>query len=122
MYTIKRATLEGLLEAAANTYPNEFFALLGSSRKNNVIDEVVIVPAVYGRSHTLVKTGHIPLDLKVMGSIHSHPGPSAKPSKADLHSFPAFGSIHLIISHPFSMNSVAAYDVAGHRIEVKVAE
>ena len=122
MASIKRATLEGLLGAAKNTYPNEFFALLGSRHRNNIVDEVVVVPAVYGKRHALVKTGLVPLDFSILGSVHSHPGPSNRPSRADLHSFPRFGSIHLIISLPFTMETVGAYDSKGRGIELEVVE
>ena len=122
MIEIKSATLGGLLEAARNTFPNEFFALLGSRRRNNLIDEVIVVPAIYGRAHTLVKSGFIPVDFNIAGSVHSHPTSSNKPSKADLHSFPVFGSIHLIISYPFTIENVSAYDSGGRSREFRVVE
>jgi len=119
---IKKGTIEGLLEAAKNTYPKEFFALLGSTRKNNTVDEVIIVPAVYGTHHALVKSGYYPLDFKAVGSVHSHPGPSNKPSKADIHSFPSFGRIHLIISFPFNLENVKAFNIEGKELELGVVE
>jgi len=122
MIRVKRATLEGILEAARNTYPNEFFALLGSSHRSNVIDEVIVVPAVYGKTHALVKSWLKPVDFSIMGSVHSHPGPSNRPSKADLHSFPSFGRIHFIISYPFNLESASAYDSTGKKLEWAVAE
>lgn len=122
MIQIKRSTLRGLLYAASNTYPNEFFALLGSRHRNNEIDEVIVVPAIYGRVHTLIKSSLIPIDFKIVGSVHSHPTSQSKPSRADLHSFPVFGSIHLIIPYPFTIESVQAYDSGGRKIELKVVE
>lgn len=122
MILIKRVTLEGLLQAARNTYPNEFFALLGSKHRNEVIDEVIVVPAIYGRAHALIKSGYIPVDFNIVGSVHSHPTHSNKPSKADLHSFPAFGKIHLIISYPFTMESINAYDSSGRKTGWRVVE
>jgi len=119
---IKKDTIEGLLEAAKNTYPKEFFALLGSTRKNNTIDEVIIVPAVYGTQHALVKGGHYPLDFNSVGSVHSHPGPSNKPSRADIHSFPSFGRVHLIISFPFNLENVKAFNVNGKEVELDVVQ
>ena len=96
--------------------------MLGSTRKNNTVDEVIMVPAVYGTHHALVKSGHYPLDFNAVGSVHSHPGRSNKPSKADLHSFPKFGSVHLIIAYPFNLESVQAFDVNGREIELEVVE
>ncbi len=122
MISIKRATLEGLLEAARNTYPNEFFALLGSTHRNSTIDEVVMVPTVYGKAHAIIKSGLVPVDFNIIGSIHSHPGNSNKPSVADLHSFPSFGSVHFIISYPFTIERINVYSARGKELEWKVVE
>ncbi len=122
MISIKRATLEGLLEAARNTYPNEFFALLGSTHRNNVIDEVIVVPAVYGQRHTIIRSGLVPLDFNAVGSVHSHPGNSSRPSVADLHSFPSFGRVHFIISYPFTIESTNAYSASGKELEWRTVE
>lgn len=122
MILIKRATLEGLLEAASNTYPNEFFALLGSTHRNNVIDEVIVVPAVYGKRHTIIRSGLMPLDFNVTGSVHSHPGNSNRPSVADLHSFPGFGSVNFIISYPFTIESTNAYSASGKELKWGIVE
>ncbi len=122
MIEIKKGTIEGLLEAAKNTYPKEFFALLGSTGKNNTIDEVIIVPAVYGTQHALVKGGYYPLDFNAVGSVHSHPGSSNKPSKADIHSFPSFGRIHLILSFPYNLENAKAFSAEGKELELEVVE
>ncbi len=116
MLRIKRAILEGLLDAAKNTYPNEFFALLGSRNRNGVIDEVVVVPAVFGKQHAIVK-GRIPVDFSIIGSVHSHPGRSNMPSQADIRSFPSFGKVHFIISFPFNIENVNVVDLRGKKTE-----
>jgi len=121
MIFIKRNVLETIIEASKNTFPKEFFALLGSTDKR-VIDEVVVVPAVYGYGHTLIKTGLLPLDFNIVGSVHSHPGPSNMPSNADIKSFATFGQIHLIIAWPFNMNTIEVYDVAGKKLEWEAVE
>jgi len=122
MVKIKRATIEGLMEASRNTYPNEFFALIGSKHRNSIIDDVIIVPAVYGKTHAIIKTSLIPIDFSIMGSIHSHPGRNNNPSRADIHSFPAFGSIHFIISYPFTSESTRSFDVKGNEIKWEAIE
>ncbi|MCX8189647.1 MAG: Mov34/MPN/PAD-1 family protein [Candidatus Diapherotrites archaeon] len=121
MLKIKRSLLECISEAAKNTYPREFFALLGRS-KNEVIDELIVVPSVYGKTHVLVKSHLIPIDSKIAGSVHSHPANSSKPSAEDIGSFPIFGEVHLIISWPFSIENIKAYDVFGKEIHWVVVE
>lgn len=105
--------------AAGNTYPDEFFSLLGGDRKRLLIDELVVVPAIYGRNYTLIKTYLMPFDSRIMGSVHSHPGHSAKPSPGDLNTFERFGNIHLIICQPFNIGDIAAYDRSGNRVEFR---
>jgi len=46
VYQIKKQTLESIIMAARNVYPNEFFSMLGG--KNRTIEELVVVPATYG--------------------------------------------------------------------------
>lgn len=121
MIQIKRHVIETIIEAAKSTHPKEFFALLGST-DGKVIDELIIVPAVYGYGHTLIKAGLIPVDFNIAGSVHSHPGKVNMPSNADLHSFPGFGRIHLIIAWPFNINTIKAFDSTGNELEWKVIE
>jgi proteasome lid subunit RPN8/RPN11 len=121
MILIKRNVIETIIEAAKNTYPKEFFALLGSTKKG-IIDELVVVPAIYGYGHTLIRSGLIPVDFNIIGSVHSHPGHSSAPSKADLSSFANFGRIHLIIAWPFNMDTIEVYDVTGKKHAWRVIE
>ncbi len=119
---IKRATLEAIAQAARNLYPNEFFALLGSSGKNGIIDEIVMIPSIYGKQHASFRLDLVPVDFSIKGSAHSHPGPAATPSRGDLRAFAKTGEIHLIISYPFNIENARMFDVKGREIEWSVAE
>lgn len=121
MYKIKKNVLESLLEASRNTYPNEFFALLGGDREKKIIDEFIITPAVYGRRHALYWPHLTPIDNKVMGSVHSHPSRSGTPSGADVRGFAKSGEIHLIIAYPFNLKTTRAFDSEGRGIDVEVS-
>lgn len=122
MYKIKKATLLSIVDAAKNTYPNEFFSLLGGDRKKKIIDEFIVVPAQYGKTFTVVKVHLIPFDQKIVGSVHSHPSPNPFPSKGDLNTFSKFGEIHLIIAHPFNLNTVKAFNREGAKVSIGVIE
>jgi proteasome lid subunit RPN8/RPN11 len=123
MASIKRATLEALLLAARNTFPNEFLALLSStSKRGKVVDEFVVLPAVYGRTYSSVRLDLLPYDSRVLGSVHSHPGPRPSPSKGDLRAFKTLGEIHLIIASPFTLETVRAFDVKGNSVELELVE
>lgn len=120
MWKVKRAVIADLLEAARNAYPNEFFALLGGNKKEKIIDEIIVVPAEYGRESTLIKTWLVPFDSRIAGSAHSHPGHHNSPSSADLSSFAQFGELHLIMAYPYNLNSTRAFNVNGKEEKVEV--
>ena len=122
MIKIKSATIETIINSARNVYPNEFIALLGVSGKEDVIDEIVMVPATYGRNYSAIKTWLVPFDRSIVGSIHSHPGVGNSPSKADLRAFAKFGDIHFIISYPYNLESLKVFNVRGNALEFEVVD
>ena len=122
MVSIRKGTLDAILLAAKNTFPDEFLALLSSKGKNNVIDEYVLLPAIYGKTFSSIRLDLVPYDSSLRGSVHSHPYGKAMPSRADLRAFRAMGEIHLIIASPFNFDSFNAFNKAGKEIELKVVE
>jgi proteasome lid subunit RPN8/RPN11 len=52
-----------------------------------------------------------------VGTVHSHPTPDYRPSKADLALFAKKGIIHLIIRYPYTQGDIACYDNSGNRCE-----
>jgi len=121
MVKIKSGTLEAIALAAQNVYPDEFIALLGS-RKKGIIDEFVVLPATFGESFSSLRMDLLPFDKSIVGSVHSHPSRSARPSQGDLLAFPAMGEIHLIIAYPFSLGSARAFDAKGKELVLEVLE
>jgi len=122
MWKINRGTLEAVLMAARNTFPNEFFCLLGGDGKKKIVDEFVVVPAIFGKEHTIVQDWMRPIDKKVVGSMHSHPSRNNYPSSADLDSFPRFGEIHLIVGYPFRLGDARLFDLKGEEIGFETVE
>lgn len=120
MWQVKREVLLMAIEAANNCYPDEFFALIGGYRKKKIVDEMVVVPAVYGENYSLVKTWLVPIDRKIVGTLHSHPSPNNRPSPADVRTFAHFGDINLILGHPYRLESVAAYDALGKTEKIEL--
>jgi proteasome lid subunit RPN8/RPN11 len=121
MVKIKKSTLESICEAARNTYPDEFIALIGSKRYG-VIDDLVVLPATFGENFSSIRIDLAPFDDSIVGSVHSHPGKSARPSGADLRVFKRTGKTHLIIAHPFSLENARAFARNGEELELKVVE
>ncbi len=121
MVKIKKETVESILSAAKSTYPNEFLALLGVDEEG-VISELVVLPAVYGKRHSFLYNYSIPFDSSIAGSIHSHPSPNFRPSKADLRLFSRMGKVHFIAAYPFTPESLKCYNSEGKEIEFEVVE
>ena len=122
MAAIKRATAESIAIASRNVFPKEFIAMLGSKGKNNVIDELVVLPSLFGDSFSSIDLNLVPFDKSIVGSIHSHPSPNNNPSSEDKRFFKKTGKINLIISYPFNIGNIAAYNADGKRIELEVVE
>jgi len=120
IYGIKRGTLESIVIAARNVYPQEFFSMLGG--KNKTIEELVVIPAVFGDDFASYSLEHVPIDRSIIGTVHSHPSQYSHPSDADLESFGKFGEVHLIIAHPYDFNTIRAFDNKGKKIILKVVE
>jgi proteasome lid subunit RPN8/RPN11 len=119
VYAISSGALSMINEAAIGTYPNEFLAALKA--EEGVITELVVLPGtVQGDSHSIMYTHMLPIDYSVVGTIHSHPGHSNRPSDADLEFFSHFGGVHLITCLPYDETSWRAYDSNGRRVDLKV--
>jgi proteasome lid subunit RPN8/RPN11 len=115
---IKRNVLEFLLGVSREAYPKEFTGLLRGS--SQMIEEALIIPgSIFGENFASIRHDMTPIDSSIIGSVHSHPGNSFAPSKADLNFFNKTGFIHLILRYPYkSLGDVAAYDNMGNRMEL----
>ena len=120
-WKIRRKCLDLILECAKSNFPNEFGGFLRVDDDiKNVISELVILPGtISGDSHAIFKMHMMPIDFSIVGTVHSHPSPSANPSDADLHLFRKHGRIHIIAANPFNKDSWKAYDHNGEEIEIK---
>ncbi len=120
MYSIRKQALESIIIAARNVYPLEFFSMLGG--KNKAIEELVVVSAHFGEDFSSYRLDLVPFDREIIGTVHSHPSVHNYPSDADLESFSKFGEVHLIISYPYDLNTIRAFDNKGKKITLKVVE
>ena len=120
MWKIKSELVESICTASQNTYPQEFLALIGGDWDKETIDELVVVPAIYGESFSSLRRDLVPLDFRIMGTVHSHPSRHGWASRGDLVSFPKLGKIHLIIAYPFDPNSLRLFNNKGEELEYEV--
>jgi proteasome lid subunit RPN8/RPN11 len=114
---IKKDVVENIIELAMQAYPKEFIMLLKGSAKGKklVIDSLIFQTYHASNESTLVRFD-LPLMSGSVGSVHSHPGASNRPSGADLRFFNKNGFVHLIIAYPYTRETIQAYDLYGNRI------
>lgn len=117
--SIKKRTLKMIMEASKSSYPNEFGAILRA--EEGVIDELLLVPGTEsGERSALFKFHMLPVDFSIVGTVHSHPSGSCRPSEADLELFRRRGWVHIIACMPYDMSSWRAYNGLGEPMHLDV--
>ena len=121
-WKIKRKCLDLILECAKSSYPNEFGGLLrvDLDRKDTIIELIMLPGTISGEAHAIFKLHMLPIDFSIVGTVHSHPSYSARPSGADLQLFRKHGKVHIISAAPYDTTSWKAYNHKGEEVEMKV--
>lgn len=109
---IARDTLEFIFHACRSTHPHEFAGILRAV--DGVISDVLVVPGTTSNEVSATLQIHmLPLAAGDVGSVHSHPSRSIRPSRADLNMFRGRGNWHIIVGYPYKGNKWACYDALG---------
>jgi len=120
--SIRRELLDFFMENARYLHPRETLLLLRGKTDKNVISvtDLLVPPlATYGRGFSSFSPATLPIDFSIVGTAHSHPSGSLKPSIKDLNQ--AFGRIIMITAYPYrSEADVAVYDRNGNRLVLQV--
>jgi proteasome lid subunit RPN8/RPN11 len=118
---IKPVALDFILGVSKKFYPEEFGGMLRG--RGDMIEEVLVIPGtLYGEDSVTTQMNMVPIDHSIIGSVHSHPAASFRPSGADLEFFRKTGYVHLIVRSPYrGIGDVAAYDREGKRIDLQLA-
>ncbi|MFY9716361.1 MAG: Mov34/MPN/PAD-1 family protein [Thermoplasmata archaeon] len=118
--SISRRTLDSVLASGQSSYPNEFGGVL-RAEPPGVIGELLLLPGTtVGRRHANFHLYMLPVDLSIVGTVHSHPSGALHPSEADLRLFRSWGRRHLIVGSPFTQGAWRAYDGNGRETTLKV--
>ncbi len=119
---VRRGCLESALACARSIYPREFGGVLRADPPG-VISELLLVPGTTsGERHANFQLYMLPVDLGVVGTVHSHPSGALHPSDADLILFRHWGRRHLILGYPYGRGSWRAYDGNGDEVPLRVLE
>ena len=117
---LTRQSADGIITYSKTWHPHEGILILqGKSKKNGEIriDGLVVPPfASSGPYYSGFPTNELPMDLSYIGTAHSHPGSSNRPSLQDLNHF--FGVVSIIINYPYEYDTIAAYDRNGNNISL----
>lgn len=106
-------------ELARGAYPREFVAFLdGTVRKVDgrsvaFVEGLSIVMYEANHYSTSFNMHDLPTLHGAVGTVHSHPSGSIRPSRADIGLFGRFGWCHLIIGSPYLPQTAQAYDKYG---------
>lgn len=120
---IPKELLSGLMDIAKNNHPNEIILLMRGERKKQVIqlNEFLIPPfASVGQNYAGFPVHMLPIDLTIMGTVHSHPSGVLSLSVRDFHNF--YGRLMMIIGSPYDDQSVAAFTKNGDAVPVYILD
>ena len=121
---VDREVLESVIYYAKQAYPNEFLAFFDGKIKDKIlyITSLIFVPGETCETGAVVHTELIPMNSKYFGSVHSHPGPSARPSGADLKTFSRYGYFHMIVCLPYSLETFKSYNRYGEPLDYAIGD
>jgi proteasome lid subunit RPN8/RPN11 len=119
---ISRSAVDGIISYSKGLHPNEAILILqGKTTRDQVIIEGLVIPpfASSGPYYSGFSNFHLPFDNSYVGSAHSHPSGSNRPSLEDLNRG-FYGAVSIIIAHPYDDRTMAAYDINGNKLEIKI--
>ena len=120
---ITRQAADGIITYSKTHHPNEAILVLqGKKDKDDIVVNSLIIPpfSMSGPFYSGFPVYDLPFDLSYMGTAHSHPGGSNRPSLDDLNHF--YGMVSIIISHPYEDETIGAYDRNGNSLELRIVD
>jgi proteasome lid subunit RPN8/RPN11 len=120
---ITRKAADGIITWSKTHHPNEAILVLqGRTTKDQIIVDGLVIPpfAESGPFYSGFAVHDLPYTIPHIGTAHSHPDSSNRPSLEDLNYFSGFVSI--IISHPYEDETLGAYDRNGNSLEIKIVD
>ncbi|MDQ3836854.1 MAG: Mov34/MPN/PAD-1 family protein [Thermoproteota archaeon] len=120
---VSRSAIDGIISYSKGLHPNEAILILqGKITPEQVVIEGLVIPpfALSGPYYSGFSNFNLPSDSSYVGSAHSHPGGSNRPSLEDLNRG-FYGAVSIIIAHPYDEATIAAYDRNGNRLKIKIA-
>jgi proteasome lid subunit RPN8/RPN11 len=120
---IDRELLGSMLSFARGVHPNEIVLLLRGEADGGemIIEEFLLPPfGTSGRGFAEFRPHMLPIDFSIVGTSHSHPSGSARPSPTDLNHF--YSKVMMIAAYPYTDEFVAAYNSKGEVLPLKIRD
>ncbi len=117
---IARDTLFFIMEASRSTLPLEFAGLLRADEE--IITEVLILPGTEASNRSALVRMYMLPNMRIVGSVHSHPSSNLNPSREDLIFFSRAGYYNIIVGPPFDERSWRCYDSTGKGRDLSVLD
>ena len=119
---IIRMAADGIISYSKGVHPNEGILILcGKSARGQItIDGLVIPPfASSGPYYSGFSDFFLPFGSSYVGTAHSQPSKSNRPSLEDLNNG-FYGTVSIIIAYPNEDDTMAAYERDGNALEIKI--
>lgn len=119
---VTRSAANGIISYSRGHHPNEAILILRgrASRELITIDGLAIPPfASSGPYFSGFSDFFLPFDSSYIGTAHSHPSRSNRPSLEDLNRG-FYGAVSIIIAYPYEDDTMAAYDRSGNELEIRI--
>lgn len=119
---IDQEVINSVIYYSNEALPNEFLAFFDGEIKDKIlyITGLIFLPGERSSTGAVFHSEMMPPSLKYWGTVHSHPGPSARPSDADLATFSKYGLFHMIVCLPYSLENFKAYNRHGEDVSFTV--
>ncbi len=120
---LTKEIIDSVITYAKSWHPNEGILILQGKKEKNVIRVTgLIIPpfSSHGPYYSGFPVYELPFDLSYIGTIHSHPSGSNRPSLEDLNHF--FGLVSLIICYPYDVENIGAFDRNGIKMDVETED
>ena len=118
--------VNGILTYSKDTHPREAVLLLKGKmdvgKRMLVVSQLIIPPQVtHGIGFSSFPLSPLPLDMNILGTMHSHPSGALKPSVTDFNVF--YGGLMIICSYPYSgVDCMRVYDAKGREMPFGIRE
>lgn len=123
---ISDSVMETAIESARSSHPNEFLCFLigepaeecsfTDKNEGQIITDFYIIPGTKTNPISAqVQSVNIPVTHKIVGTLHSHPSSSNRPSDEDRNMFRQY-PVNIILAHPYTEDSWMAYSSRGEEL------